>query len=143
MEYSVTDTWRARDDSKWQKISAESSKQAAQEYKKNYYIPEGNDIQVIDSYGNKFKFSLDLEEIDNSEFDEPILEDVQKEKAPLQSSSPKDGGDSLWFKHYDKKIDALIESQNKTYEVLNHIRWMMIGFILVTIVVPFIVYNFL
>ena len=36
---------------------------------KKYYTPEGNDIQVIDSYGNKF--SSDLEEIDNSESDEP------------------------------------------------------------------------
>ena len=56
-----------------------------------------------------------------------MMEAEQKGKIPPPiPESPKDGGYGLWFKHYDKKLDILLEYQLRTSRHLYSIKW--IGF---------------
>jgi hypothetical protein len=57
-----------------------------------------------------------------------------KSDAPKKSLTPKS----------DHPKESLIDEKlDRIYDVLNHIRWMILGFLLVTFVVPFIIYNVL
>ena len=62
------------------------------------------------------------------------MEAEQKGKIPPQlPDSPKDGGYGLWFKHYDKKLDILLEYQLRTSRHLYSIKYMVLGFMLLIV----------
>jgi len=50
-------------------------------------------------------------------------------------------------KSLERKLDLSTESLerklDKLYDVMNHIRWIMIGFVMITIVIPALLYNLL
>ena len=74
---------------------------------------------------------------------EPLTgnENVKIDVASINERSAKN------TKSLERKLDLSTESLerklDKLYDVMNHIRWIMIGFVMITIVIPALLYNLL
>jgi hypothetical protein len=132
-----------KDHQKEEQKRAEKNRDEYLALKESGDLPEG-----IGSF-EQFLEHKELEKAkEQANAEEDKVRELEKEKAKLKTKEitekiTTDEFDDRLAKTVEKSLDtsSLEQKLDKLYDVMNHIRWMMLGFILVTIIVPLILAN--